>query len=343
MSIRPTVSFIAWTPIQGRSAEIAQALGGEAHCVFDRRFTRRRYVPFRYFLSAIETVRYLWDRRPLAIIVTNPPLIPGYLAVAYGAITGAPVVLDTHPGGFGAQGDRVSGRLQLAHRWLARRATACMVTDAFWVDKLEAWGAKGLVFHEAPPLWSVGPARAIDGTPKVLFVGTFGGDEPVDVVFEAARLCPEIEIRVTGDPKRCAPELLVGLATNVVLTGFLGHDDYAKAVDEADIVLTLSTEPTSVMRAAYEAVSAGRPLVLSDWPGLRSLFPYALRSANEPEALASAIRRAVAEHDRLRAEAGAARALQDVRWKQQLDDLRGHLGLAPGQGEPPDIRVPDRP
>ena len=338
------LSFVAWTPIAGRSAEIAAALGGESYCLFDERLRRRPLVPLRYAVSAFATARYLMRRKPRAVIVTNPPLLAGYVAWAYATLARVPLVLDSHPGAFGAQGDRVSGRLQSAHRWLARRVTATMVTDPDWVEHLAAWGADGLVLHEAPPLWSVTPAQAPAARPVVLFVGTFGGDEPVDAFLDAARLCPELDIRVTGDPRRAAPGLLDDLAPNVTLTGFLGPDDYADAVEEADVLVTLSTEPTSVMRAAYEAVYAGRPLVLSDWPGLKELFPYAVPVANNPLDLARGLRESVRGHAELRRQAPAARRLQDDRWLEQLDTLRAHLELAstdpaPGRGGVEPIRV----
>lgn len=334
---RPAVSFIAWTPVQGRSAEIAAALGGEQHCVFDRRLVRRSLVPLRYLLSTVVSAVYLVRRHPRSVIVTNPPLLPGFVAWVYGRLWRAPVVLDSHPGGFGVQGDRISERLQFAHRWLARRVSATMVTDKHWVDRLADWGGNAIVVHEAPPMWSVDPARQIQGTPRVLFVGTFGGDEPVGAVFAAAEMCPEFDISVTGDPRRCPHELLARVPKNLTLTGFLGPTDYAKAVQEADIILTLSTEPTSVMRAAYEAVYVGRPLVLSDWIGLRDLFPYALTVSNTADDIARGLRQAVVEHERLRHDLLAAQSLQERRWQAQLSSLRERVN--PTNGAPRGLRI----
>jgi len=338
---RPAVSFLAWTPIQGRSAEIAASLGGEAYCVYDRRLVRRSLVPLRYLLSAGSTVAYLVRRQPKAIVATNPPLFPGFIARAYGVLSGAPVVLDTHPGGFGAQGDRVSGKLQWFHRWLARRVTASMVTDEHWVRTLEGWAARGLVVHEAPPLWQVPPAGELHARPRVLFVGTFGGDEPVDAVFGAAARCPDMDVRVTGDVRRCPPELLEDLAPNITLTGFLPEPDYAAAIAWADVVLTLSTERTSVMRAAYEAVYAGRVLVLSDWPNLKVLFPHAVAVANTAEGVARGLRQAVADHARLRSMASAARDAQMARWESQREELAFLLGIEPHAAGRPDPGLHD--
>jgi hypothetical protein len=287
----------------------------------------RWVVPIRYLLSTVHTIRYLKQRRPNRLIVTNPPLILCLVAFAYASRKRIPMVLDSHPGGFGAQGDRVSGRLQAIHRWLARRVVATMVTDVHWMDVLATWGARGLIVHEAPPSWNVKPASPIDGRPRVLFVGTFGGDEPIEVVFDAARQCREIDVLVTGDPRRCPPQLRANLPPNVRLTGFLQQEEFAAAVEAADVILTLSTEPTSVMRAAYEAVYACRPLVLSDWPGLRRLFPTAVAVANNADDLARGLRRAVQHRDELLALSSAAKVEQLHRWEAQLDELRSALNL----------------
>jgi exopolysaccharide biosynthesis WecB/TagA/CpsF family protein len=174
--------------------------------------------------------------------------------------------------------------------------------------------------------------------PVVLFVGTFGGDEPIDV-FDAARSCPELDVWVTGDPRHCPPELLQRVLENVRLTGFLAMPEYVSAMQDADLVLTLSTEPTSVMRAAYEAVYVGRLLALSDWPGLRTLFPYAVPVPNTSEGIARGLRYAVTEHERLRAATEPARDLQQQqrRWDEQLRAL-GHQ-IDPVTSAPPRLWV----
>ncbi|HZU73371.1 MAG TPA: WecB/TagA/CpsF family glycosyltransferase [Acidimicrobiales bacterium] len=324
---RPKVAFLAWTPIGGRSAEIADALGGEAYCVRAPGLGAKHWAPLRYALGLGLTVAYLVRRRPRALIVTNPPLLPGLLGWAYARATGAALVLDTHPGGFGAQGDAVAGRLQAVHRWLARRAAASLVTTDHWQRVLEGWGARGLVFHESRPPWRVAPPRSPTGRPQVLFVGTFGGDEPMEEVLAAARRLPEVDLRITGDLARCPAPLRGSAPDNVTFTGFLVGDEYRRAVEEADLLVTLSTEPTSVMRAGYEAVWAQRPLIVSDWPGLAQVFPFAVQVSNDAEGIAVGVRRALEHHDRLRRCAGPALDLQTARVERMEQALRVLLGL----------------
>ena len=314
--------FIAWGAIAGRSHELAEALDADVLSCFPPGTSRRPPAPVRYLLSSIRTIGYLVWRRPRAVIVTNPPIIPALLAVAYARVTGRVVVLDDHPGAFGAQGYRIGELMEPLHRRLVPSARMCLVTDQSWVDQIEQWGGRGLVLHEAPGEWVPLPARQVGDRPNVLFVCTFAPDEPAVEVMRAAAQLPHVEFTITGDLAR-APEVDCG--PNVHLVGFLDWSAYLLAVESADVVLTLTTEPTSAMRAAFEAVWAERVLVVNDWPLLQDLFPNAVHVANTADSITDGIQRALDGHVRLQEAAGASRALQLARWEDQLAALRGAL------------------
>jgi glycosyltransferase involved in cell wall biosynthesis len=329
MSRRPPVSFIAWSPIGGRSEEIAGALGGEARCFYRRGRFGKLSVLGRYGWSALATVRYLRDRRPRTVIATNPPIFPALLGLAYARARGARLALDSHPGGFGLQGDRVSRLLQPLHAWLARRAATTLVTDDRLARRVDGWGGRADIVHEAPVEWRGLPRRELRPRPRVLFVCIFQRDEPVSEVLEAARRCPELDVHVTGDPDKCPSKLRDGAPPGVRFTGFLTGEDYEQAVLDADVVLALTTEPSSVVRAGYEAVYAERPLVVSDWPASREVFPHAVHVSNDAPGIAAGLRRAVSEHERLVQVAPEALALQRARWDDQLTALRNRLTPTP--------------
>jgi len=314
--------FVAWGAIAGRSHELAEALDADVLSCFPPGTARRPSAPVRYLLSTLRTIGYLASRRPRAVIVTNPPIIPVLLAVAYARITGCVVVIDDHPGAFGAQGYRIGEMMLPLHRRLVPSARLCLVTDQSWVDLIERWGGRGLVLHEAPGDWVPVSGRRPGVRPSVLFVCTFAPDEPAAEVIEAATALPQVDFTITGDLGR-APDVESG--PNVHLVGFLDRSSYRLAVETADIVLTLTTEPTSAMRAAFEAVWAERVLVVNDWLLLRDLFPNAVHVENTSGSIAAGIQRALDEHDRLRAVAGASRRLQLARWEEQLDALRSAL------------------
>jgi hypothetical protein len=319
--VRSRVAFVAWSTVPGRSQEFAAALGGDARCFYPLRARRRPLVALRYAVSALQTAAYLALRRPRAVIATNPPVVPGLVAWLYGRLSGSVFVLDSHAGSFGRKGDRVSARLLPVHRWLARRAAATLVADESLAALVRSWGGRPLVVHEAPPAWSVAPPAEPCEPLRLLLVTVFARDEPVAAALEAAARAG-VALVLTGDPDRCPPAVREAAArAGARVAGFVRGDAYRRANEAADLVAALTTEPSSVMRAACEAVYAGRPLLVSDWPAARRAFPYAIHVANDGSAIAHGIERVRREHARLRQLTGAAREVQVRRWQEQLAAL----------------------
>lgn len=320
------VAFVAWGAVAGRSEELAAALGGSARCFFPPG-TRRPPVLARWSASAALTVGHVLRRRPDVLVVTNPPCPAALVGWAVGRLVGARIVLDSHPGAFGAQGDRVAARLQRLHRWVTRHADLSIVASEGWQRVVGAWGGEAVVVHEAPGDWHPAPLSG-RGRLRVLYVGRFAADEPWRAVIEAAARVPWLDISVTGDAREAGIDVR-DVPPNVSLVGFLDATRYRAAVYDADAIVALTTEPESVMRAACEAVWAQRPLVISDWPGLRAAFPYSLHVRNDPDAIAAGLRRLAATYWTCVSKTGLARALQLDRWEEQRGRLAAWLGLLP--------------
>jgi glycosyltransferase involved in cell wall biosynthesis len=113
-------------------------------------------------------------------------------------------------------------------------------------------------------------------------------------VVEAARLLPEVEIRLTGHPSLLPWGLRDSAPPNAVFTGFLPYGVFLGELMAAHVVAAFSTSPEIMNRAAFEAVGLGCPLVLTDFPGLRRRFgAAALFAANSPEQMAAILRQAL--------------------------------------------------
>ncbi len=330
---------MAWGAVAGRSVEIAESLGGRAYVLFPPVEGRRPPPAVRYAVSSLLTLAYLVREDPRAVVTTNPPVLLGLIALAWARLRGVPFALDSHPGAFGKQGDRVSARLLPVHRYLVRHADVTLVTAQSWVETVREWGGRGLVVHEAPGPWASlkSSPRGAGRRPQALLVSRFAGDEPVDQAVAAAALVPEIDLLVTGRLEDLPPQLASSAPPNVSFVGFLSAARYQELVVEADVVVALTTEPTSVMRCAYEAVYARKPLLISDWPLCRELFPFALAVANDPASIASGLRHAFGSLQACEDRAGDARALQLDRWKSQLAALASLLG----QSRPDEELRPD--
>jgi glycosyltransferase involved in cell wall biosynthesis len=320
---RPPVSFIAWSSVAGRSQEMASALGGEARCFYDFGFVRKSLIPLRYAASALRTTVYLLRRRPRAVIVSNPPVFPAAIAWLYCRLASAPLILDSHPSAFGFYETKKLVKLTMPlHRFLIRQAEASIVTVEDLTEMVRAEGGRAEIVHEAPPLWAATPAPTLGARPSLLFVGIFADDEPVELVAAAARQLPDVDFRMTGDLRKCPPAILEDKPANLELLGFLGPDDYRDAVDSSHVIITLTTRPEAVNRAANEAVFAKRPLIISDWPAMRSFFPHAIAVENRAESLVAGVKRAVADYDKLVVAAEEAVREQQGRWDEQLALLR---------------------
>lgn len=326
VSARTPFVHITWQRHGGRAEEMAHAMGGRAVQVYPTLLSARRWVLVRYAVSALITLAALVRYRPRAVAVTNPPVVPGLVVTAWAALTRTPFLLDSHTGSFGVKGNVVARRLLAVHRFMARRAEAVMVTTTSWVQEVERWGARGIVVHEAPPPWTVSPEPPANDRPRVLFVGVFSSDEPVEELVAAAAQLPNCDVAVTGDLGRCPAGLRESATPNVRFVGFLDAAAYHREVEASDVLVTLTTEPTSVMRSSYEAVYARRGLVLSDWPTLREVFPFGRPAQNTAADLARAVR---VELDltpaERRARAEEARVVQLERWDGQIATMRAAL------------------
>ncbi len=317
---------IAWTPSQ-RPHELAAALGGIAHTPHFPRLTHRALVPLRYGVSAVLTAGFLVLRRPRAVLVQNPPIVPGAIAYLYCRLSGARLVLDSHPRGFGLKGSRAGRLFRPLHDHFMRHAAATMVASEPLADEVRRAGGRPLVVHEPPPLWRIDAPPAADAPTNVLWVGIFATDEPVAEVVEAARLTPDVPFVLCGDPERCPPEVRAQAPANVTFSGYRRGEDYRALVADATIMMVLTTAPTSVPRGAFEAVAALRPLIVSDQPLLREQFPEAVFAANEAAALAGAVQEARDRRVALAAVAGQARERDAQRWAAQRAELLAALGL----------------
>jgi glycosyltransferase involved in cell wall biosynthesis len=333
---RPKVAFIAWAEDSGRAHEIAQALEGEARTFYQLRIVRKPLVPLRYLLNAIGTCGYLLSRRPRAVIVTNPPIFPGLIALSYTTAMKAPLLLDSHPSAFGDAPMAQLAAVRAAHAWLTRRAAATIVTVPELAKTVEGWGGRAAIVHEAPPAHRAAPAPAaaapaaapaapaesLSGRPRIVYIGRFAGDEPTAEVIAAARLVPEADVLITGDDRKCPPQLRESAPPNVIFTGFLEGQDYDRALAQAAVIMVLTRHPQAVNRGAYEAVYFERPLIISDLPAMTTLFPYAISVPNDIAGIARGIQSAIERHPDLVAACPRALAIQEQRWRQQLDRLR---------------------
>jgi glycosyltransferase involved in cell wall biosynthesis len=189
-------------------------------------------------------------------------------------------------------------------------------------ELLHAWGAKALLLpDDLPEAGQALPLPSARGL-RVVVAGSLDGNEPVTAAVEAARLIPDVEVRLTGYESRVPISVRRGAPPNVTFTGWLDYPRFLGELCAANVVGVFSTDPHIMNRSAFEAVGLGRPLVLTDFPGLRSRFgDGALFTPNDPKAMARTLTQALEHQDEL---AGQSRELQ-TRLRRQHQDAVARL------------------
>jgi glycosyltransferase involved in cell wall biosynthesis len=287
--------FLVWKGTCTRSQNQARNFGAEV--VHINRFPGRRgfvFLAARYVVSFFDTLRELHARRPDVIFTINqpPPLI---LAIyLYTRLYGGIYLLDSHSAPFN---DPKWAWARPLYRWIAARAFLNINTDPAHKATVERWGGRSVIMSDIPIEHDRDYPQPALEAPSVVVVSSFMFDEPTAEIWEAARLTPEVNYYVTGNPKKLPDALRDAQPDNVHLTGFVPTDDYFGLLSAASAVMVLTTRDNTMQCGAYEALSLEQPIITSNWKILRDSFDAAaVYVDNTPADVAAGVRRVIADH-----------------------------------------------
>lgn len=299
MTPKTSALFIVWGPPSHgpRSRVFARKLGIPIEFVYSTERRGLLVAPWKYLYQTTMTLILLMKARPNLVFVQSPPSLAPALVALYASITGGQFVVDIHSDAMLAA--RWT-RPRWLHRLVRKRAAANIVTNEAFRDEIEGEGGEAWIVRDIPTTFDVGKRPDLEDGPQILVVNKFAADEPLDEIRAAAELCPEVQFHVTGSVKSAPESLLHDLPPNMRLTDYLPDPDYYALMAASDAVMCLTTRDNTMQRGACEALSMGRPIITSDWPLLRNYFDRGtVHVRATPEAIASGVRRAVAEQTSL--------------------------------------------
>lgn len=335
---------LAWAAFQRRQASMAPLVGLE--CLFlplhykGRSHLRRALA---YGALAWRTWRVLAARRPAELWLQLPQVPLLWVAMLYRLLAPHPVrlVADCHNAMFRPPWSRVPFGL----RALARCDLVVVHNDEVWRAAL-ALGLpperlcvlEDVPLRRAPGALAPPVPATLAGRPRpwIVFPGSYGSDEPVAEVLQAARhLRDEATVVVTGRVANAARNghRLDDVPANVRLTDYLPLADFDALLLHCDVVLALTRHDGIQLSVCNEALGFGRAMVMSDTPLLRRLFGSAAIAvdSSDPAALVRAIGAACSRRHDLeqRAAALAERRRDDwLRgpWREVRRRLEGGSG-----------------
>jgi glycosyltransferase involved in cell wall biosynthesis len=306
------VTYISWAPHCSRSDYTARELQGVSHMVYwERLGSRPATIWLKYLGQALRTWQILISEKPEAVFVMTPPVVAGLVVFPYCALRRIPLVLDAHTGAFLDRRWRHFGRLQF---WLCRKAATTIVTNTHLERLLVANGADATILPDVPVKYPAGDAPITKAGFLVAVICSFDYDEPIDLVVDAARALPDVRFLVTGEPEKLNRHG-VALPKNISSTGFLNNGAYGDLLRTADVVMALTTGQHKMLRAAYEAIYEGTPLIISQSPLLREEFNRgAILVDNSVAEIVTAVRTMQANLEMYRRDARELRKFKEERW-----------------------------
>lgn len=316
------VIFIKWFPYDKRNEAIAEAIG--ADCYFISYFKKRSLwnAPPRYLLQFIKSFYLFMKIKPKIIFVTNPPVFAVLCVALYCSISKSHFVIDSHTGAFiGKWAFFVK-----IHKHVARKALLAITTNSFYDSIYRKWGVRSYIISDIVSDYPVGNTRELQGAFNIVFICSFAPDEPIAEVIKAAAglqsEVPDVIFYVTGNPQNADPELLRNIPDNIMLTGFLPDQDYFDLLHSADAIMVLCAHDNTMQQGAYEAVSASKPMILSDWSALRSIYPSgAVFVKNNAQSIQEGIKETIEKHHDLKIQMIQLKEERKVIWKNTCSYL----------------------
>jgi len=320
-----TQIFVAWISFQRRIVSMEAYFGYEPICIpvlFKQWFLK----PLDYFLKTAQTLTVFLKQKPQVIWIQQPPSPLLYLAHFYKACLDRQVkiVADCHNASLRKPWNSSPFLIPLLNR--------CDVVLVHNKSVLEQALDLGILSERLVVLRDRTSTIECSNLhlpytmsrPWILAPCSFSSDEPIEQIFIAARQAPELTFIITGNQARAAGRHnLTNIPSNLKLMGFLPRAEFDALLCQADIVLGLTKLEGIQLSVAGEAVSVGKPMVLSDTATSRQLFYKGAIYVDplNPESIAQGCRDALLHQSQFKHDICELREESDRQWLEQADQV----------------------
>ena len=285
-----------------------------------------RIIKHPYFF--VKSFLLIQRKRPNALIVQNPSVLLTSLACLLHKSFGYKLVVDAHNAGLLPE-SRLLEKLQFIYKYFQREADITLVTNESLANMVRKNSGKPLNLPDKLPRPPQLKALKLRGKYNVVYICTFGLDEPYQEVVNAGKyISNDITIYITGNYKKGPKNIIERAPQQILFTGFLEEIDYWNLLYSADLVIDLTSRENCLVCGAYEAVSVGTPLILSDTKVLKEYFHKgAVFTSNRSNDIKQSIFLALRDINRLRLDIDELRTELNNKWFMQGDSFKRMIGL----------------
>jgi glycosyltransferase involved in cell wall biosynthesis len=256
------IIFLDWRPNNRRAQSIAKDIGATLYLA-PNILRKKVYAPIRYFYLLFWTITVLIKSRPRVVFVSTPPTFGPIIVFTYAKLFNCAYVVDASHTATMAYWRKVPFGFWF-NKFVMNQSLATLVHNECIKELTDKQGIDSIVLETKIPELQVTNEQRIADDFTVLTPCSFDADEPIDEIFNAAELMPDINFSVTGSYARLHKEQVDRCPANLTLTGFLSERDYDLLLNSVNVVLVLTTDDYPVRpRGASEAIAAEKPLIVS--------------------------------------------------------------------------------
>jgi len=328
--------MIAWVAYQRRVESLSRYCDLNVYYIHYKWEEKSKlYKPLSYIFKMVQTAFILFRTNAKIVFIQLPPTFPLYILVFYCWLQKAVYICDCHNTTF-YDGPWI--KFPFAKKML-RNSAVVLVHNEDIEEKVKDWGFPHMLLRDPIPQMSVNENIQTVGGIKikqdkyVIFPGSFGTDEPLEELFDAMRLCPEVLFACTWFSEKLGKEQQKTLPANLRLTGFLDEQTFTALYANAAAAIVLTTREGTQPSGAAEAVSLCVPLIISDIATTRRLYSEAgVFVKSTSNSIAEGVNYALSNQDKLRMQVrrlkeklGSENNDQLTRFQERLKQLEDNL------------------
>jgi glycosyltransferase involved in cell wall biosynthesis len=286
----------------------------------------------RYLILSLKTIGVIARKRPQLVFCQNPSIFLNALLCILKSIFRFYLVVDRHSNFKFHTADSTSIKWRTFHwlsRFVTRHSDLTIVTNSFLAVHIEANGGRAAVLQDKIPALPLAQQVPLKGKQNFVFVSTFSHDEPIDDFIKTAKAFDHsTHFYITGNYKKYKgiEKILAEKPDNLSLTGFLDEADYQSLLASVDGVVVITDQEHTLTCGAYEAVSLGKAMVLSNTQAIKDYFNKgAVYADPNAPSLSAAIKASMSQIDSLVANTKQLKEELQSAWDISFSRLRDDI------------------
>ncbi len=308
------VVYIVWASPRTRAKELSKKFNARLYGFF---FSLPLPVVLRYLISTIKSLLILIREKPDYIIAQVPPIFLPFIVFFYSLFFGGKYLFDVHSGEII---DKKWRYFQPLRKFLFRRAFLILMHNSSNFKKIKNWKVNALVLNDPIPIPpDVKSEKLCNNCKEVVFISTFGIDEPFNESLEAANILKKENgnkwlFIFTGDYKSAK---FLQKHKDIIFTGFVNYDKYWSILKGADVIVSLNKRKDVITCGLWEGVALEKPVVTNNYGCIEELFGDALiYTGNDAITIANAVRNAFLKRSIIKKKIKDRKIEIEKRWRE---------------------------